>query len=158
MKTVNIYTDGSCMGNPGPGGWGFVVVEDDVVITSSGGGEYHTTNKRMEMQALYKSLKSVYETFEEDYGGVHVVVNTDCSYVSDAFNKGWLIKWQDNGWKNSEGQEVSNKDLWRKLLNYQPILSFQVNRIARNSSIFNIHADKIARSKAKEFKKEASLF
>jgi ribonuclease HI len=152
---IEIYTDGSCKGNPGEGGWGYVVVEDEKVITTNKGSEYHTTNNRMEITALLESLKVVEQTFGNNK--VDVKIYTDSSYVANAFNQGWLEKWKGRGWINSEGIGVMNSDIWKKVSKYQLFLDVQVEKIPRRFNKFNIMADKLAREGAKIAKKEISF-
>lgn len=108
-KQIRIYTDGACSGNPGPGGWGAVLLYGEHMKEISG-GEKDTTNQRMELKAVIEGLKALKVRDWE------VLVHTDSAYVANAFAQGWLEKWQANGWKNSRKEEVANQDLWRELL------------------------------------------
>ena len=107
MKNVEIYTDGACSGNPGPGGWGAVLMYGKHKREMSG-GEKMTTNNRMELSAVIEALS----TLTEPCG---VTLYTDSKYVSDAINKGWLKSWQQKNWRKKDG-EVKNPDLWQALL------------------------------------------
>ena len=106
-SNVELYTDGACSGNPGPGGWGYVIVSSDIEYTGSGFEEL-TTNNRMELLAIIKGLDSLDGSFK-------VLITTDSKYVVDSFTKGWLEKWKANGWKTSSKQSVKNQDLWEDL-------------------------------------------
>ncbi len=106
-KKVDIYTDGSCSGNPGPGGWGAVLRYKGVQKELSG-GEESTTNNRMELTAAIKALSALKEPCE-------VSLYTDSKYLSDAFNNGWIYAWAKNGWKKSDKKQVLNTDLWQEL-------------------------------------------
>ena len=106
-KHVDIYTDGACRGNPGPGGWGAIVICDGVEKEFSGGEKY-TTNNRMELSSVIAALSSLKESCD-------VTITTDSKYVSDAINKNWLDGWKRRGWKKSDGSPVLNPDLWQKL-------------------------------------------
>ena len=107
MKEVKIYTDGACSGNPGPGGWGVILMYGDRKKELSG-GEPSTTNNRMELIAVITALEALKEPCK-------VQLYTDSKYVSDAINQGWLKSWIKRGWKRKDGP-VKNPDLWQKLL------------------------------------------
>jgi len=107
MKNVEIYTDGACSGNPGPGGWGAVLMYGQHKRELSG-GEKLTTNNRMELTAVIEALETLTEPCA-------VTLYTDSKYVSDAINKGWLNSWQRLNWRKKDG-EVKNPDLWQRLL------------------------------------------
>ena len=102
-----IYTDGACSGNPGPGGWGAVILDQDDKQKNISGSEKNTTNNRMELLAAIMSLKKIKTNSE-------VVIFTDSTYVKNGITE-WMKKWKKNGWKNSSKKPVKNKDLWEKL-------------------------------------------
>tara|TARA_B100001248_G_scaffold259182_1_gene244748 strand:+ start:627 stop:1058 length:432 start_codon:yes stop_codon:yes gene_type:complete len=106
MKTVNIYTDGACRGNPGDGGWG-VLIEYENFSKEYFGGEKNTTNNKMELKAAIEGLRLLKETCE-----VHIT--TDSKYVMDGITS-WIQNWKKNNWMNSSKKEVKNKDLWIEL-------------------------------------------
>ena len=108
MKKLNIYTDGACSGNPGKGGWGAVLVYNGIEKEISG-AEMHTTNNRMELTAVIKSLQLLKEPCE-------VELTTDSKYVCDAVNKGWVYGWKKKGWIKSDKKPALNVDLWEELL------------------------------------------
>ena len=108
MKTVDIYTDGACKGNPGPGGWGAILVYNGMEKVISG-GEAATTNNRMELTALIEALACLKEP-------CHVVVTSDSKYVIDGLEKGWAKGWQARGWVKSNREPALNPDLWERLL------------------------------------------
>lgn len=108
MKQVNLYTDGACSGNPGPGGWGAILVYNKTELELSG-FEAETTNNRMELSAVIAGLSALKVSCA-------VTIQSDSKYVVDSINKGWLKNWQGNGWKNAAKQDVLNRDLWLKLL------------------------------------------
>ena len=108
MKNVEIYTDGACSGNPGPGGWGAVLIYNGVEKQLSG-SEKETTNNRLELSAVITALKALKEP-------CNVTLTTDSKYVCDAINKGWLTSWQKNSWKKADKKPVLNIDLWQELL------------------------------------------
>jgi ribonuclease HI len=105
-KTV-VYTDGSCMGNPGPGGWGVHLERPDGAVVEAGGGEIRTTNNRMELRAAIEALRLT----EDD---ARVVLITDSQYVRRGVLE-WLAGWRRNGWKTASGKPVENQDLWKEL-------------------------------------------
>lgn len=103
---VNIFTDGACSGNPGPGGWGVLMLwngEEKEIY----GGEINTTNNRMELLAAIKGLESLKRDMK-------VALYTDSTYVKDGITK-WIIGWKKNGWKTANKKPVKNKDLWQLL-------------------------------------------
>ncbi|MBU1616135.1 ribonuclease HI [bacterium] len=108
MKEVTIYTDGACSGNPGPGGYGVVLLYEGHRKELSGGFK-QTTNNRMELTALIKGLESIKERCK-------VTVYSDSKYVVDGIGKGWAIKWRANNWMRNKRDPALNKDLWEKLL------------------------------------------
>ena len=104
-----IYTDGACSGNPGPGGWGVVIFDSNNKQKNISGSEKSTTNNRMELSAAIMALKKIKINSE-------VTIYTDSTYVKNGITE-WVLKWKENGWKNSNKKPVKNKDLWVKLLN-----------------------------------------
>ncbi len=108
MKQVEIYTDGACSGNPGPGGWGAVLIYGDKRRELTG-YEPVTTNNRMELAAAIGALRALKEP-------CRVVLYSDSAYLVNAFRQDWLGKWQRNGWLNSKKEPVENQDLWQELL------------------------------------------
>ena len=108
MKQIEIYTDGACSGNPGPGGWGAVLVYNGKEKELSG-SEKNTTNNRMELTAVIMALNALNQPCE-------VKLTTDSKYVCDAINNGWVYSWRKNGWKKSDKKPALNVDLWKELL------------------------------------------
>ena len=108
MKQVKIYTDGACSGNPGPGGWGVVLIFKGIRREISG-YDPHTTNNRMELTAAIEALSALKEPCE-------VLLYSDSSYLVNAFLQRWLMGWQQRNWVKSDKKPVENKDLWQKLL------------------------------------------
>ena len=107
MEKVIIYTDGACSGNPGPGGWGTILMYKEYKKELSGGVK-QTTNNIMEITAVLEGLKALKMQCE-------VEVYSDSAYVVNAFNSHWIDGWKKNGWKNSQKEEVKNKELWQEL-------------------------------------------
>lgn len=108
MKTVDIYTDGACSGNPGNGGWAAILIYGNIKKEISG-GEKQTTNNRMELRAVIEGLKALKQPCK-------VNLYSDSAYVVNAFLNNWIIDWQLNNWKTSSNKEVKNIDLWSELL------------------------------------------
>lgn len=108
MKKIDIFTDGACSGNPGPGGWG-AVLRYGATEKELSGGESNTTNNRMELTACIEALKALKETCE-------VTLTTDSQYVSNGITKGWAESWRRNGWRKSDKKPALNPDLWGELL------------------------------------------
>ncbi|MCX6717682.1 MAG: ribonuclease HI [Candidatus Taylorbacteria bacterium] len=122
-KNIVIFTDGSSRGNPGPGGWGAVIVESlkskvksIETVRELGGREDHTTNNRMELSGTIKALEYVADPsqIKIQSDGARIVINTDSAYVVNGITK-WVYGWQKNGWKTAQDDEVLNKDLWQEL-------------------------------------------
>lgn len=108
MKTVTIYTDGACSGNPGPGGWGAILMYGPHSRELSG-GEAATTNNRMELTAVIEGLSALKEPCD-------VTLTSDSKYVLDAIEKGWARSWKRNGWRKADKKPALNADLWDRLL------------------------------------------
>ena len=108
MKNVEIFTDGACSGNPGPGGWGAVLRYKGFEKEMSG-GERETTNNRMELTAVIRALSALKEPCEVD-------LTTDSKYVCDSINLGWARSWKKRGWKKADGKPALNTDLFSQLL------------------------------------------
>lgn len=106
-EKVIIYTDGACSGNPGPGGWGAILMYKDAKKEISGGMK-ETTNNIMEITAVIEALKCL--KIESD-----VQVYSDSAYTVNAFNQGWIFNWMKNGWRTANGASVKNKELWQEL-------------------------------------------
>ena len=108
MKELTIYTDGACSGNPGPGGWGAVLIYGSFRKELSGACA-DTTNNRMELTAAIEALNALKESCKVD-------LYTDSAYLCRSFNEAWLDRWIANGWKTAAGKPVENQDLWKWLL------------------------------------------
>lgn len=142
MKQVTIYTDGACSGNPGPGGWGCVLMYGQHKKEMSG-GEPQTTNNRMEIQAALSALSILKESCIVD-------IYTDSAYLCNAVEKKWLVNWQRNGWKTASKSPVENQDLWQELIvlmNRHKVTFHKVKGHADNE--FNNRCDALARGAIK---------
>lgn len=107
MKEVTIYTDGACSGNPGPGGWGAILMYNNNQKEISG-AQKDTTNNIMEITAVLEALKLLKEE-------CNVKVYSDSAYVVNAFNQGWIYNWKKNNWKTASKDPVKNRELWEEL-------------------------------------------
>lgn len=142
MKQVTIYTDGACSGNPGPGGWGCVLMYGQHKKEMSG-GEPQTTNNRMEIQAALSALSVLKESCIVD-------IYTDSAYLCNAVEKKWLVNWQKNGWKTASKSPVENQDLWQvliALMNQHKVTFHKVKGHADNE--YNNRCDALARGAIK---------
>ena len=145
MKTVTIYTDGACSGNPGPGGWG-AILEWQGHEKELSGGEAQTTNNRKELTAVLTALSLLKEPCT-------VELYSDSKYVVDAIDKGWLYGWQKKGWIKADKKPVLNVDLWQQLL---PLLARHNVRLhwvkghAENEK--NNRCDQLAVAESKKFR------
>jgi ribonuclease HI len=107
LSKVEIFTDGACKGNPGPGGWG-AVIRSGAHEKELSGGEAQTTNNRMELMAAISALNALKRP-------CHVVLHTDSNYVKDGITR-WIFGWQRNGWKTADRKPVKNAELWQALV------------------------------------------
>ena len=124
MKKINIYTDGACKGNPGPGGWGALIVLDDEQIELSG-GKKETTNNQMELMAVIKSL----EHFDNK---IDAIIYTDSKYVMDGITN-YIKRWKINGWKTASKKPVKNSELWKSLDSLNSFHNIQWNWVKGHS-------------------------
>ena len=141
---VKIYTDGACVGNPGPGGWGAVIIIDDKK-TEIFGGEKLTTNNRMELAAAINALEHC-STKEKNQLSLKIIkIYTDSIYVKEGITK-WIIKWEKNNWKTADKKNVKNVDLWKKLKEQVAINQVEWHWIKGHSeNPMNDLADKLAK-------------
>ncbi len=146
MKQIKIYTDGACSGNPGPGGWGAILLYKEHKKELSG-GEAHTTNNRMELMAAICALNALKEPCEID-------LYTDSAYLYNAFTENWLAGWQRNGWKTASKKPVENQDLWQQLLAQDRKHRITWHKVKGHSdNINNNRCDALARSAIEQFPK-----
>ena len=144
MKTVTLYTDGACSGNPGPGGWG-AILEYAGTEKELSGGEGQTTNNRMELTAVIAGLSALKEP-------CIVELYSDSKYVIDGLSKGWAASWQKNGWKKADKKPALNPDLWEKLLKLATIHTLRYHWVkghAENEK--NNRCDQLAVAESKKF-------
>ncbi|NLO81935.1 MAG: ribonuclease HI [Clostridiales bacterium] len=147
MKQVDIYTDGACSGNPGPGGWAAILTYKGIEKEISGYQEL-TTNNRMELMGPIKALELLKEPCS-------VRIYTDSTYLFNAFEKGWLSKWQKQNWHTSNKQPVANQDLWQRLIELASIHRIQWVKVKGHSdNEMNNRCDKLARQAIKDGNKQ----
>ncbi len=145
MDQVTIYTDGACSHNPGPGGWGCVLIYKKHRKEASGYAD-NTTNNRMELTAAIEALRLLKRSCIVD-------LYTDSAYLCNAFEKGWLEKWRTNGWKTANRHEVENKDLWEQIdaLCITHVIRFHKVK-GHSDNVENNRCDKLARDAIKELR------
>ena len=139
MKTVEIYTDGACSFNPGPGGWGAVLIYKGKEKQLSG-FEDNTTNNRMELLAVVKALEELKEP-------CNVSLYSDSAYIVNAFQQNWVEDWQIRSWRTAGKKAVKNVDLWQKIIDYTKVHNITFNKVKGHSTDkYNNICDSLARS------------
>lgn len=142
MEEVTIYTDGACSGNPGPGGWGTILMFKDVSKEISGYSK-NTTNNIMEISAVIEGLKLLKYPCK-------VNLYSDSAYVVNAFNQGWIYNWVKKNWKTAGNTDVKNKELWQELYNLTKIHEVKFIKVKGHSdNKFNNRCDELARNAIK---------
>ena len=145
MKTVTIYTDGACSGNPGPGGWGAILMYGQHRRELSG-GEANTTNNRMELTAVIQALSLLKETCIVD-------LLSDSKYVIDGLEKGWARGWKARGWKKADKKPALNPDLWEQLLALTDVHSLRYHWVKGHAeNAFNNRCDELAVAESQRYK------
>lgn len=145
MKKVEIFTDGACSGNPGPGGWG-AILRCNGTEKELSGGEKDTTNNRMELTGVIEALKAL--KFPCD-----VTITTDSKYVYDSITKGWVYKWKENGWRKPDKKPALNLDLWGELLSLLDIHNVTFKWVkGHNEHPENERCDKLAVAECEKYK------
>lgn len=134
---MELWADGACSGNPGPGGWA-AILRCDGHERELSGGEPQTTNNRMELRSVIEGLRALTRP-------VHVIVHTDSSYVERPFSDGWLDSWQRNGWRTKDKKDVKNRELWEELLALTQQHQVEFKRVKGHSGIeLNERVDELA--------------
>ncbi len=145
MKTVEIYTDGACSGNPGPGGWG-AVLRYGAHEKELSGGAAETTNNRMELTAVIEALRLLKEPCA-------VELYADSKYVIDALSKGWARGWRENGWVKSDKNPALNTDLWETLLTLCARHEMRYHWVKGHAeNVYNNRCDALAVSERKKYR------
>ena len=150
MKHVQIYTDGACSGNPGPGGYGAVLVYNGREKELCG-GDAHTTNNRMELTAVIVALEALKEPCK-------VTLTTDSKYVSEAITQGWAQSWKANGWKKADKKPALNSELWERLLSLLEIHDVEFVWVKGHAGHpYNERCDTLAVSYYKKLQSEGNV-
>lgn len=138
---IKIWTDGSCLGNPGPGGWAFIATDGNKTIERSG-GEINTTNNRMELMAVLKAITAIKSS--------KIEIHTDSQYVKNGMEN-WINNWKKNGWKTADKKPVKNQDLWQDLDKYaaEKNISWVWVR-GHDGNVMNERCDELARTAAEK--------
>ena len=131
MEEIIVYTDGGCSGNPGPGGWGIVVIANGEARQLSG-GEKITTNNRMELTAAISALSVIQNT--PSFNGKKIIVNIDSQYVKNGITV-WIKSWKQKGWKTADKKPVKNQDLWQQLDKLNSNLNVEWNWVKGHAGI-----------------------
>ena len=143
MEKVIIYTDGACSGNPGPGGWGAILMYKDIKKEISG-GKKNTTNNIMELTAALEGLKLLKFSCEVD-------LYSDSAYLVNGFSKGWIYNWQKNNWKTANKEPVKNKEIWEEIYNLTQKHEVKFIKVKGHSdNEFNNRCDELARNAIKK--------
>lgn len=139
MDNIILYTDGACSGNPGPGGWGAVLIFNGIEKELSGANP-NTTNNVMEITAVIEGLKALKRP-------CNVNIYSDSAYVVNCFEKNWINNWIKNNWVNSKKEPVKNKKLWLELYNLTKIHKVTFNKVKGHSNVkYNNRCDELARN------------
>lgn len=155
---IRIFTDGACSENPGPGGWAAVFNKEEHCEEISG-HEVNTTNNRMELMAVVKSISKI---LKEHIAGTEYELYSDSAYVVNSITNNWVNVWRLNGWKTTRGEDIKNKDLWLKYLSLRGKLlereiPFTIIKIKGHSgNTFNEYVDKIAKDEVLLARKEGN--
>ena len=143
-KQVKIYTDGACSGNPGPGGYGAILMYEENKKEISG-GEKETTNNKMELMAAIVALETLKEPCD-------VLLYSDSAYLVNAYNQNWIEGWKKKNWKNSTKQDVKNRELWERLEKQTAIHNVKFIKVKGHSdNEFNNRCDELAVLESKKF-------
>lgn len=145
-KQIELFTDGACSGNPGPGGWG-AILRFGAHERELSGGEKNTTNNRMELTAVIEGLLALKEPCD-------VILTTDSKYVADGLSKGWAANWKKNGWRKADKKPALNPDLWDELLRLTEIHRITINWIKGHAGhTENERCDALAVAQSQKFLK-----
>ena len=143
MKKVIIYTDGACSINPGPGGWGAILMYGSHKKEISG-GDNSTTNNKMEMMAVIRALQQLNEPCEVD-------LYSDSAYVVNAFLQGWLNNWITNNWRTADKKEVKNVELWQELYELTKVHNINWHKVKGHAdNVYNNRCDELARNEVEK--------
>lgn len=139
MEEIIIYSDGACSGNPGPGGWGAILMYKNIKKEISGGMK-DTTNNIMELTAIVEALRLIKFPCK-------INIYSDSAYVVNGFSQGWIYNWIKKGWKTADGSPVKNKELWQELYGFTKTHDIKFNKVKGHSdNEFNNRCDELARN------------
>lgn len=148
MEKIDIFTDGGCSGNPGPGGWAFVALDNGNLLSYSSGGDAQTTNNKMELTAVIRAL----ETCQVLEAG-QVCISTDSQYVKNGITT-WINNWKRNGWKTASKDPVKNKELWEELDALSKVFDIKWIWVKGHAGIkYNEMCDSLVRKEMEKFTK-----
>ena len=148
MDRVDIFTDGGCSGNPGPGGWAYVIISEGKVLSYSSGGEEQTTNNKMELTAVIRAIED-----SSVMGVSEMNISTDSQYVKNGITT-WIINWKKNGWRTASKDPVKNKDLWEKLDELNASNKIRWTWVKGHAGIkYNEMCDSLVRKEMEKFQK-----
>ena len=141
---IEVYTDGSCSRNPGPGGWGIYLIKNGECIHKECGGDIHTTNNRMELFAVIRALEWIHANVDISRGRENIVLYTDSIYVQKGAME-WITTWKKNNWLQNEKKSVKNRDLWEQIDHLlTPVIRFEWVK-GHDVCVGNNKADALAR-------------
>lgn len=147
---IEIYCDGSCRGNPGPGGWAICIVKNNEIVKKESGSSKYTTNNIMEMMAVIYAIN-----YAKDFLNIEeekLVVYTDSAYIQKCWSESWWKKWVYNGWLNSKKEPVANKELWEQMIPYFKKSNFSIEKVKGHST--NFYNNLVDQMAVKESKNE----
>lgn len=147
MSKIEVYTDGACSGNPGKGGYAFVILQDGKEVLKLSGCEEQTTNNKMELKAIVRALQHI--TNEFVMKNIVVTIYSDSAYCINPIEKGWIKFWESNNWKTKSNEPIKNSELWKQLFILLKNKKFKFNfvKIKGHSGIkYNEMVDKAAKS------------
>lgn len=149
MDEIIIYTDGGCSGNPGPGGWGVVILANEKEIQLSGGNAL-TTNNKMELTAAISALQKISEN--KEFSNCKISIYIDSQYVKNGITS-WITNWKKNGWKTSAKKPVLNQDLWTKLDSLNNSLNVNWNWVKGHAGIkYNEICDQLCQTEIAKYR------
>ena len=145
QEIYEVYTDGACSGNPGPGGYAFTIISEGKTFLNSWGFEPYTTNNAMELTAIVKSLLVLVKEAERKGRKFIITVYSDSSYCINPINQKWIYSWMIKNWKTSENKEVKNKELWQEVFRLINNNSAQIEFIKIKGHSGNLHNEFVDR-------------
>ncbi len=147
MNKISVFTDGGCSGNPGPGGWAYVLIDEEGnVISTSSGGEAQTTNNKMELCAVINAISAC-----KIIDAKSITINTDSQYVKNGITQ-WIYNWKAKGWKTASKEPVKNRELWEELDKLNASCNIIWNWVKGHAGIkFNELCDSMVRNETAKY-------